>query len=173
MRAISLQSGSNGNCVYVETDGVGLVFDAGISGRQAELRLAACGRDIRRAAAMGDISDNADWRTAIQEQGVLNAKASQMADELLRARPIERSMVSTSQVSIGSRVTVENTATGEQATYAILGPWDSDAERGIIAYLAPLAKAFLRHGVGEEATFTHAGEETAYRIVAIESALEE
>lgn len=60
MRATSLQSGSNGNCVYVETDGVGLVFDAGISGRQAELRLAACGRDIRRAAALIVSHDHAD-----------------------------------------------------------------------------------------------------------------
>lgn len=43
----SLQSGSNGNCIYVEADGVGLLFDAGISGKQARLRLEALGRDIR------------------------------------------------------------------------------------------------------------------------------
>jgi phosphoribosyl 1,2-cyclic phosphodiesterase len=43
----SLQSGSNGNSIYVEADGVRLLFDAGISGRQARLRMAAHGRDIR------------------------------------------------------------------------------------------------------------------------------
>lgn len=47
MRLIALQSGSTGNSIYVETEGVRLLFDAGISGRQAELRLAAHGRDIR------------------------------------------------------------------------------------------------------------------------------
>lgn len=47
MRAISLQSGSNGNCVYVEAAGVRLLFDAGISGVQARERLAARGRDIQ------------------------------------------------------------------------------------------------------------------------------
>jgi phosphoribosyl 1,2-cyclic phosphodiesterase len=51
MRAISLQSGSNGNCIYVEAGGVRLLFDAGISGRQAELRLAGHGIDIRRVDA--------------------------------------------------------------------------------------------------------------------------
>lgn len=49
---VSLQSGSNGNCIYVEADGVRLLFDAGISGRQAELRLAAHGRDIRDVDAL-------------------------------------------------------------------------------------------------------------------------
>ncbi len=49
---MSLQSGSNGNCIYVEADGVRLLFDAGISGRQAEQRLAAHGRDIRDVDAL-------------------------------------------------------------------------------------------------------------------------
>jgi phosphoribosyl 1,2-cyclic phosphodiesterase len=46
MKIIALQSGSNGNCTYVEADGVRLLLDAGISGRQAQQRLAAYGRDI-------------------------------------------------------------------------------------------------------------------------------
>ncbi|HUW83246.1 MAG TPA: MBL fold metallo-hydrolase [Phycisphaerae bacterium] len=52
MRTFSLQSGSNGNCIYVESDGVGLLFDAGISGLQAQRRLADRNRDIRRVAAV-------------------------------------------------------------------------------------------------------------------------
>jgi len=52
MIAISLQSGSNGNCLFVEACGVRLLFDAGISGVQAERRLAAFGQDIRRVDAL-------------------------------------------------------------------------------------------------------------------------
>jgi len=52
MRTFSLQSGSNGNCIYVEADGVALLFDAGISGLQAQRRLAARNRDIRRVAGV-------------------------------------------------------------------------------------------------------------------------
>ena len=48
MEIIALQSGSKGNCIYVETDDVKLLFDAGISGKQAEARLAQYGRDIRQ-----------------------------------------------------------------------------------------------------------------------------
>lgn len=52
MRVISLQSGSNGNCVYVEAGGVRLLFDAGISGSTAAERLAGHGRDIRSVDAL-------------------------------------------------------------------------------------------------------------------------
>ena len=60
MYAVALQSGSNGNCVYIETHGVRLLFDAGISGVQAEKRLAALGRDIRRVDAVIISHDHAD-----------------------------------------------------------------------------------------------------------------
>jgi phosphoribosyl 1,2-cyclic phosphodiesterase len=52
MQMIALQSGSNGNCIYVEANGIRLLFDAGISGKQAEQRLAAHGRDIRDVDAL-------------------------------------------------------------------------------------------------------------------------
>ncbi|VAX32734.1 hypothetical protein MNBD_NITROSPIRAE02-1489 [hydrothermal vent metagenome] len=60
MVAISLQSGSKGNCFYVETCGIKLLFDAGISGIQAERRLAAHGRDIRQVDAVIISHDHAD-----------------------------------------------------------------------------------------------------------------
>lgn len=128
--------------------------------------------DIAKAKEAGDLTDNADFRAAIQEQHVLNAKALEMGEELQRARPIEPAMVSTEEVTIGSRVTVEDVATGQRRTYSILGPWDSDSERGIIAYMAPLAQALLRHRVGDEVAFAHAGERATYRVVELASALE-
>ena len=60
MEVIALQSGSSGNCVYVETAGKRLLFDAGISGRQAEQRLAAHGRDIRDVDALIISHDHQD-----------------------------------------------------------------------------------------------------------------
>ncbi len=60
MRAISLQSGSNGNCLYVEAGDARLLIDAGISGKQAQLRLAAFGRDIRDVDAVLITHDHND-----------------------------------------------------------------------------------------------------------------
>jgi phosphoribosyl 1,2-cyclic phosphodiesterase len=58
--AISLQSGSNGNCIYVEANGVRLLFDAGICGVRAETRLRAYKRDIRNVNALIISHDHAD-----------------------------------------------------------------------------------------------------------------
>ncbi|MEW5745869.1 MAG: MBL fold metallo-hydrolase [Nitrospirota bacterium] len=60
MRAISLQSGSNGNCIYVEAGRVKLLFDAGICGIEAARRLAAQGRDIREVDGVIISHDHAD-----------------------------------------------------------------------------------------------------------------
>lgn len=60
MQVISLQSGSNGNCIYVEADGVRLLFDAGISGTQVKQRLALHGRDVAGVDALLISHDHAD-----------------------------------------------------------------------------------------------------------------
>lgn len=60
MLTFSIQSGSNGNCIYVEAGGVRLLFDAGVSGRQAETRMAARGRDIRGCDALIISHDHSD-----------------------------------------------------------------------------------------------------------------
>ena len=60
MRIISLQSGSNGNCIYVETDGVRLLFDAGISGIEAQKRLALHRREIKGIDALLISHDHSD-----------------------------------------------------------------------------------------------------------------
>lgn len=60
MRAASLQSGSNGNCIFVEAGGVKLLFDAGITGAEAERRLAALGTSMRDIAAVVISHDHGD-----------------------------------------------------------------------------------------------------------------
>lgn len=71
MTAISLQSGSSGNCIYVETAGIKLLFDAGITGAQTEERLAAHGRNVRDVDAVIISHDHSDH---IRHAGVLQRK---------------------------------------------------------------------------------------------------
>lgn len=71
MIAISLQSGSSGNCIYVETGGTRLLFDAGISGIQAAERLASHGRDIRSVDAVIISHDHGDH---IRHAGIFHRK---------------------------------------------------------------------------------------------------
>lgn len=71
MEVIPLQSGSTGNCIYVESSGVRLLFDAGISGRQAELRLKRHGKNIRDVDALVISHDHSDHTRSL---GALNRK---------------------------------------------------------------------------------------------------
>jgi len=71
MIAISLQSGSSGNCIYVETNGIKLLFDAGITGVQAAERLAFHGRNIREVNAVIISHDHGDH---IRHAGVFQRK---------------------------------------------------------------------------------------------------
>ena len=71
MRVISLQSGSNGNCIYVETAGVRLLFDAGLSGLQVKRRLALCDRDVTSVAAVVISHDHVDHSRSM---GILHRK---------------------------------------------------------------------------------------------------
>lgn len=71
MEVIPLQSGSSGNCTYVESGGFSVLFDAGISGRQAELRLQKHGKDIRKIDALVISHEHSDHVRCI---GVFNRK---------------------------------------------------------------------------------------------------
>ncbi len=71
MFALALQSGSNGNCIYVEAGEKKLLFDAGISGVQAEKRLAMHGRDIREVDALIISHDHQDH---VRSAGIFGRK---------------------------------------------------------------------------------------------------
>lgn len=65
MKIIALQSGSSGNCIYVESGGTRLLFDAGISGICAQNRLSAFGIDIRSADALFVTHDHSDHTSSV------------------------------------------------------------------------------------------------------------
>ena len=69
MRVISLQSGSNGNCIYVEAGGIRLLFDAGISASDVEERLALHGRNVEAVDAVLISHDHIDH---CRSMGILN-----------------------------------------------------------------------------------------------------
>jgi len=71
-------------------------------------------------------------------------------------------------VSIGTRVKVTDLGINHPETYAILGAWDSDPEKGVISYLTPVAQAILNHKPGEEIEFEFEGVRKRWRIDGIE-----
>ncbi|MBC8260321.1 MAG: transcription elongation factor GreA [Planctomycetia bacterium] len=113
-------------------------------------KLPAIFKAIGDAAALGDLSENAEFTSAIEERENLNRKVLELQSELDRAQIIDPTKATTDQVSLGSCVKIFNVGTDSEVTYSILGPWDGGPDDGVISYLSPLGKALLQKRAGEE-----------------------
>ena len=105
---------------------------------------------IGDAAALGDLSENAEYTSAIEVRENLNRRVLELQGDLDRAMLIDPSEASIDQVGLGSRIKIMNLTTDSEATYWLLGPWDGGPEQGVLSYLSPLGKALLQKSVGEE-----------------------
>src|SRR5262245_18598889 len=94
--------------------------------------------NIARALGYGDLSENAEWSAAMEEQRLLTELASRMKAELDKARLLEEQDIPEGVAAPGMRVTYR--INGQESAITILGPWDVPSD-GVISYQAPLAKA--------------------------------
>jgi len=147
----------------------------GIARRQSELReilevkLPANAKAIGKAADFGDLSENAEWTAAIEEQRLLTGRGRQMETELLNTRALEDQILPEGVVAPGTRVTYREMESGRERIITILGPWDT-GEDDVISYQAPLAAGLLGLRAGEEAVLRFPGGEMTVTVIAVEPA---
>lgn len=103
---------------------------------------------IGNAAALGDLSENSEWESAMEEQRNLTTRAAMMDQELRKARLLEDQQVPDGIVAPGTRFTVTNLLDGTSHEYRMLGPWDMTDDH-VINYLAPMGRALLGRSIGE------------------------
>ena len=126
---------------------------------------------IGEAAAMGDISDNAEYQSAIEARGQLTQRAAELKAQIDKAKLISRHMVAHDHIGIGAMVEVKDLADGTTRTFALLGPWDADPDADKLSYRAPFSQAFLGKSVGDEVEVETGGRVTRYEVVRIGSAV--
>jgi len=127
---------------------------------------------IGKAAAEGDLSENAEYHGWLEQRARQSERANGMQDGLKKARVIQPEMAGTVAVSIGSRVTARDQNTGETKDFTFLGPWDTDIDGGIFSYQAPMSLSFMGKKPGEVAVFDFDGQTRRFEIISISSALE-
>lgn len=126
--------------------------------------------DIKVARAYGDLRENFEYKSAKEYQRVLMKRQSDWERDLKLAQPTDFSNPDTSKVSIGTVVGLESVEGGKPLVYTILGAWDSDPEKGVLAYLSERGQAILDRKVGDEVEFPLGGGLTErYRILSIRS----
>jgi transcription elongation GreA/GreB family factor/transcription elongation factor GreA-like protein len=103
---------------------------------------------IGAAASLGDLSENSEWESAMEEQRNLTGRAQDMDQQIRSARLIEEQDVPSDRVAPGTRIKLVEAASGKEHTYTVLGPWDVMDDH-TINYLAPIAQGLLGKRVGE------------------------
>lgn len=127
-------------------------------------------KEIGIARSYGDLRENFEFKAAKQMQAVLMRRKAELEVMLHSARGTDFSNPDTSQVSIGTIVTVRNKASEREETYTLLGAWDGDPDRQIISYQTALGQALLGHRVGETVTLNTEQSSGDFEILRIEPA---
>ncbi len=104
---------------------------------------------IAEARTYGDLSENAEYDTAKEEQGLLELKISKLEELLSKARVIDLSVLPKDKIHILSTVSVKNLNNSKTFTYTLVSPEEADLEKGKISISSPVGQAFMGRKVGE------------------------
>lgn len=107
---------------------------------------------IEHARSLGDLSENAEYETAKDRQGFIEARINELNSKIARAEVIDPEKLPVrDRVMFGVRVRLEDIDTGNTVTYQLVGPDESEPELGRISVSSPIGRALLGKRVNEEA----------------------
>lgn len=118
---------------------------------------------IAEARDYGDLSENAEYDAAREEQGIVETRVAEIEDILQNAEII-KSTKKAGIVSLGSTVEIKN---GKNYVYTIVGPVEADPLNGKISDESPIGEALMGKKEGDKATVTTQKGDTTYTIVSI------
>lgn len=124
-------------------------------------------REIEAARALGDLRENAEYKSALEKRSRLNSELRHLSEQLNRARIITPADITPEEVGIGSVVDLKDPK-GSKLSYAILGPWDADVDKGILSSQSKLAQAMAGHKKGDKFKFR----DEEYTITGLKSFLD-
>jgi len=127
-------------------------------------------REIGVARSYGDLRENFEFKAAKQMQAVLMRRKSELEQMLHRARGTDFSNADTSQISIGTIVTLREVDSGQEESYTVLGAWDGDPERHIISYQTAIGQSLLGKKTGDRVTLNTDHGTATYEVIEIRAA---
>ena len=123
---------------------------------------------IAEARSYGDLSENAEYDAAKEEQGLLELKISKMEDLLSRARVVDISSLPRDQIHILSKTKVKNLNNSKTFEYTLVSAEEADLEKGKIALSSPVGKALMGKKVGDIAEANVPAGIIKFEIISIE-----
>lgn len=124
-------------------------------------------RAIEEARAHGDLSENAEYAAAKDRQSFIEGRIGELEYKVGHLEVIRPENLPRDRAVFGSRVLLENSDTGQETEYQLVGPDESDVEKGRISVVSPLGKALLGKKPGDELIIETPGGKRAYELVDI------
>ena len=122
---------------------------------------------IAEAREHGDLSENAEYHAAKEQQGLNEARVAELEDFLSRADVIDVSKLSGDTVKFGATVELVDEDTEVEATYQIVGEFEADVKAGKISITSPIARALIGKSVGDNVEVNTPGGGKSYEILKI------
>lgn len=126
-------------------------------------------RQIVEAREKGDLSENAEYDAAKEEQGRLETRIAKLQDQLSRAIVLEDQSLPEGKAHIGRQVEVEDLNTGKRYAYTLVSEAESDFVAGRISTGSPVGRGLVGHGAGEEVTVQVPAGTKRFRILGVKS----
>jgi len=123
---------------------------------------------IEEARAHGDLSENAEYHAAKEEQGMNEARLKDLEDKVARAQIIDPASISSDKVVFGATVELLEVETDIEITYQIVGVDEADIEQGKVSITSPMARAMISKEEGDVAVVQAPSGEREYEIQSIE-----
>src|SRR5437868_9966807 len=125
-------------------------------------------QQITEARTHGDLSENAEYHAAKEQQSHNEGRIAELEDKLARADVIDVSKLSGDTITFGATVTLIDEDTEEKRVWQIVGEPEADAKAGRISISSPLARALIGKGKGSSVEVVTPGGAKAYEIKKIE-----
>lgn len=122
---------------------------------------------IAEARAHGDLSENAEYHAAKEQQGMNEARVAELEDKISRAEVIDLSKLSGKDVKFGAMVTLIDEDTDEKSKYQIVGEIEADVKKGKVSITSPLARALIGKTVGDSVEVATPGGGKSYEILKV------
>ena len=98
---------------------------------------------ITEARGHGDLSENAEYQYAKEQQSLIESKISELENTIVQAEIIDISKLSGKEIMFGATVKIKDNKTGEHSTYQIVGEYESDIENKKISINSPMARGLI------------------------------
>ena len=134
--------------------------------RQSEDRPAII-QAIAEARAHGDLSENAEYHAAKEQQSLNEGRISELEDMLSRAEVIIVSKLSGDSVKFGATVELVDEDTDEESTYQIVGDQEADVKQRKISISSPIARALIGKSEGDSVEVVAPGGAKSYEILSV------